>query len=205
MKINTGETMDFQQALSTEQLDQLRDRWTTSAGQELVSRLIKLWQADGQGWREVAAEIPKTDVEPAHPEILVDLRGFGFTNVKIPGAMLSYVDLSHASFHVCDMEEVCLRGSILSEAVFCKCNLKRSNLSQVVADHSIFDRCDMDDAVLIGADFRSSWLRGLHLPRALMDGADLRDCRIEYMVLNDARMLNTQFPSGFDPISGSGG
>lgn len=38
-----------------------------------------------------------------------------------------------------------------------------------------------------------------------MDGADLRDSRIEYMVLNDARMLNTQFPSGFDPISGSGG
>lgn len=205
MKINTGETMDFQPALSTVQLDQLRDRWTTPEGRELVSRLIKIWQADSQGWREVAAEIPKTDVEPAHPEILVDLRGLGFTNVKLPGAMLSYVDLSHASFHVCDMEEICLQGSKLSEAVFCKCNLKRSNLLQVVADHSIFDRCDMHDAVLIGADFRSSWLLGVHLPRALMDGADLRDSRIEYMVLNDARMLNTQFPSGYDPISGSGG
>ncbi|PHN17153.1 pentapeptide repeat-containing protein [Pseudomonas sp. ICMP 561] len=204
LRLNTGEEMNLHPALTTEQLDQLRDRWTTPAGRELVTRLIKIWQADSQGWREVAAEIPETDVEAADPGVLADLRGLAMTNVKLRGAMLPYADLSYASFHLCDMEEIRFQGSKLSEAVFCKCNLKRSDLLQVVADHSILDRCDMDDAVLIDADFRSSWIRGVHLPRAVMDEADLRDSRIEYVVLDDARMLNTQFPVGFDPTSGFG-
>ncbi|MEE4148904.1 pentapeptide repeat-containing protein [Pseudomonas viridiflava] len=130
--------------------------------------------------------------------MFVDLRGLSLRNVRLAHAMLPYVDLSYSTFEVCNLEDICLQGSRLDWVGFHKCNLKRADLLQVMANHSTFERCAMDDAVLIDGDFRLAQVNNVRMPRALMDGADLRDSQLKEVSLAGAKMLDTQFPTGFD-------
>ncbi|KWS44353.1 hypothetical protein AL060_13820 [Pseudomonas syringae pv. rhaphiolepidis] len=160
--------------------------------------MITAWQQGDENWRTLAPDIPKSDAEPFHPEMLVDLRGLSLRNVRLANAMLPYVDLSYSTFEVCILEDICFQGSRLDWVGFYKCNLKRADLLQVMANHSTFERCAMDDAVLIDGDFRLAQFNNVRMPRALMDGADLRDSQLKDVSLAGAKMLDTRFPAGFD-------
>lgn len=190
--------MGIQPKLSDKEIAELRTRWETPEGQSILGSIITTLRKDSRGWRHLVEALPTVSVKPAHPDLLTDLRGIDLRKVVLPGALIPFVDLSYASFDLCNLEGICLQGSKLSWATFFKCNLKRSDLLQVMADNSSFDNCFFFEAVMGDGDFRFSSFRNAEMPYVMLDGADLREASMDGVPLGGAKTLSTKFPDGFD-------
>lgn len=190
--------MDTQPKLLPDQIERLRARWFSPAGQAVLKRLIAIWQGDSRDWRSLVYGLPEVSVRAPHPELLTDLRGLELKKLHLKGAQMPFVDLSYASFKYCNLQEICLQGSKLSWASFEHCNLKRSDLLQVVADNSRFVSCFMNQAVLDVSDLRWASFQNTEMPMAILDGADLTHAVLDGGSLAGSRARDTQFPSGFD-------
>ena len=167
---------------------------------------LKFGDSTGLYEHSTMASPPKVLVLPK-PGNLIPIDDVGSTplirSIKPPQAAQSYrnVDLTRQkitefNFKRCDMVDVNLSYSDISESDFSNAIMKQSRLIRVVGIASIFRGTDLsattaDFADFTGSDFSGANLRGgsfrkVDFSHAVLSGADLSECDLTGAIMTEA-------------------
>ena len=119
-----------------------------------------------------------------------------FRGVHLPGADLSFTQLSFTSLSRAFMWDANLRGAVLWHANLSGANLSDANLSGANLSDANLSGANLSNANLRNTRMSGANLSGANLSGANLSAADLSGANLENANLEDAYLCNTQLPNG---------